>query len=98
MDLWIEDRLMVEVVTPDLAPAFDQAASDFAALVTDVNSIAVLGDDQLALNIYDMTTGPFGTLRAAKHLTISDGKVKTDTVVFDSHEACKTQDAEDSSV
>jgi len=25
--------------------------------------------------MYDMTTGPFGTLRAAEHLEIRDGKI-----------------------
>jgi len=28
MDIWIEDRLMIEVVTPDLEPAFDCAMNE----------------------------------------------------------------------
>lgn len=77
------------------AEAVLKAAGEFAALVTDLNIIAALGDDHQALVFYDMTTAPFGTIRTAEHLTISDGKIKTDTVVLDTHELRKAQSPED---
>ena len=41
--------------------------------------------------MYDMTTGPVGTLRAAEYLVVRDGKITSDTLVFDTHEVRKAQ-------
>ncbi|MGH2962231.1 MAG: nuclear transport factor 2 family protein [Solirubrobacterales bacterium] len=68
------------------AEAYLDAVSGFSELVTELKIIAAVGDDEQALIMYDMVTGPFGTLRAAEHLVISDGKIKTSTLVFDTHE------------
>lgn len=76
------------------AEAVLEALSGFSQLVTDVRILAATGDDQQAIVMYDMVTGPFGTLRAAEHLAIRDGKIKTDTLVFDTHEVRKAQAAQ----
>jgi len=44
--------------------------------------------------MYEMVMGPFGTLRAAEHLVIRDGKITSDTLVFDTHEVRKAQAAQ----
>jgi hypothetical protein len=51
-----------------------------------VEILAALGDDQRAMIMYDLTTGPFGTLRAAEEFVICDGKITHDTLVFDTHQ------------
>ncbi len=35
--------------------------------------------------MYELATGPFGTLRGAEHLTVRDGKILTDTLTFDTY-------------
>lgn len=71
--------------------AYLDAVGGFAELVTGMTLIAAFGDDRQAVIMYDMTTGPFGTLRAAEQLVISDGKIKTSKLVFDTHEVRKAQ-------
>lgn len=63
----------------------------FAELVTDVTVIAAVGDDERAMVMYDMTTAPFGVLRAVDCVVVSDGKIKSDTLVFDTHEVRKAE-------
>jgi hypothetical protein len=75
------------------ADAYLEALGQFAQAVSEVSIIAALGDDAQALIMYDMVTGPFGTLRAAERLEIRDGKIATDTLVFDSHEVRKARGA-----
>lgn len=67
------------------AAAVAAAIGGFAEAVTGVRIISVLGDDDQAVIMYDMTTGPFGTLRAADRLTVRDGRITSDTLVFDTH-------------
>ena len=74
--------------------AYIDGLSRFAQTVKSLKIIAALGDDQRAMIMYDLTTGPFGTLRAAEHLIIRDGKIRRDALVFDTHELRKAQDAQ----
>lgn len=74
------------------AEAFLAAAGEFNRSVTGVDIVAVLGDDRSALVMYDMHTVPFGTLRAADHLVVEDGKITADKLVFDTHAVRQVQD------
>jgi ketosteroid isomerase-like protein len=68
------------------AKAVAAVMGQFAQAVTGVKVIAAFGDDREALLMYDMETVLFGTVRAADHLIVQDGKIKSDRLVFDTHE------------
>jgi limonene-1,2-epoxide hydrolase len=70
------------------------AIGQFARAVIGVKIIAALGDGEQALIMYDMETRPFGTMRAADHLVIRDGKIKADALVFDTYELRKAMEGE----
>lgn len=91
---WVADDMTFESPMTKLtgADAFLAAAGQFAQAVTKVDVLAVLGDDRNALVMYDMHTGPFGTLRAADHLVVEDGKIVADRLVFDTHAVRQAQD------
>lgn len=74
--------------------AYLEAVGGFAQLMTGFRLVAALGDEPQAMLMYDMTTGPFGTLRAAEHLLIRDGKITTSKLVFDTHEVRAAQQAQ----
>lgn len=59
------------------------AIEEFAQVVTGVDIIASLGDEEQATIVYDMKTGPFGTVRAVDHLIVRDGLITSDVLVFD---------------
>ena len=70
------------------------AMGEFAQVVTGVSVLAVVGDDdERAMIMYDMATGPFGTLRAVDHLVVRDGRIVSDTLVFDTYEVRKAVEA-----
>lgn len=73
------------------AEAVTEAMGKFV-VVSAVNIIAVFGDSEHAVIIYDMTTDPFGTLCAANHLIVRDGKIVSDQLVFDSYEMRKLRE------
>ena len=62
-------------------------------MVTGLKVIAALGDEERAIIMYDLTTGPFGRLRAAEDLVMRDGKITGDTLVFDTHPIREVRDA-----
>jgi hypothetical protein len=64
---------------------FMEGLSRFAQVVTGLQILAALGTDERAMIMYDLTTGPFGRLRAAEDLVIYEGKIIRDTLVFDTH-------------
>ena len=80
------------------AEAFINGLSRFAQTVTGMKMIAALGDDERAMIMYDLTTEPFGALRAAEDLVIRGGKIMRDTLVFDTHAMRKAQEARTPSV
>ncbi|MFC7624297.1 nuclear transport factor 2 family protein [Microlunatus sp. GCM10028923] len=57
--------------------------AEFAGLVEAVQVTARYGDEHGAVVVYEMLTGPFGTIRAADHLTVVDGRITTDILIFD---------------
>lgn len=75
------------------AEPYLEAVGRFAQAVTGVDIIAVFGDDERAMIMYDMKTGPFGTLRAADYFVIRDSKIESDMLVFDTHEVRKAEAA-----
>lgn len=76
------------------AEAVTEAMGQFAQAVLGIEIIAALGDHERAIIMYDMKTGPFGTLRAADHFVIKDGKIVSDQLVFDTHELRKFEAAQ----
>lgn len=53
--------------------------------VTGVQVISAYGDTTEALIMYDLLTERFGSLTCAKLLTMQDGKIRRDRLIFDSH-------------
>jgi hypothetical protein len=47
--------------------------------------IAACGDAQDAVLMYDLALISGGALRVADHYTVTDGKLQTETLVFDTH-------------
>ena len=73
------------------AAAVLAAISEFAKAVQGVDVVAALGDDEKAVVVYDMKTAPFGTIRAVDYLVVRDGKIISDSLVFDTYEVRKTE-------
>ena len=67
------------------------AGHDMATAATGVDTIAVFGDDDRAMVMYDMRTGPFGVLRAADYFEVRNGKITADKLVFDTYEVRRGQ-------
>ena len=59
------------------------AMSEFAQAVTGIKVLASAASQDSVLIMYDMHTGPFGTIRAAEHYRFRDGKIVSDQLVFD---------------
>jgi ketosteroid isomerase-like protein len=59
------------------------AVGEFAQVVTGLDVIAAMADGDQVLVMYDMHTGPFGTMRAADHLIVVEGRITRDLLVFD---------------
>ena len=70
---------------------FIEAADQFAQVVTGINVIAAFGDGDRAMVMYDMETGPFGTLRAVEQLDVKQGRITHDRLVFDTYEVRRAQ-------
>ena len=67
------------------AEAYLAGLATFARAVAGMRIVAALGDDEQSLVMYEVTTGPFGTLRCAERFTVTDGKIRTDTLTFDTY-------------
>ena len=57
------------------AKAYMEGLTAWAKAVTGMKKLAALGDDAQALIMYEVTTGPFGILTCAEHLTVHDGQI-----------------------
>lgn len=90
---YVADAIAFESPTNQIrgAEPYLEVVGQFAQVVAGVRIIAALGDDERAMLMYDMTTGPFGTLRAAEDLIISNGRITRDTLVFDAAELRRAQ-------
>src|SRR5258708_13236190 len=76
------------------AKSYVEGLSRFAMIVTGMRMIAALGDDERAMIMYEVQTGPAGVLRAAEHFVIRDGQIKSDMLFFDTHKLRQTQSAQ----
>jgi hypothetical protein len=59
--------------------------AQFAQLVTGLVAISAVGDADRAIVMYEITTGPYGRMRAAEEFRIAEGKITQDTLVFDTY-------------
>ena len=73
------------------AKSYVEGLSRFAQTVTGMRMIAALGDDERAMIMYEVQTGPAGALPAAEHFVIRDGLIKSDMLVFDTHKLRQAQ-------
>jgi hypothetical protein len=77
----------IEFVSPRVhlhgASDYLAAVGEFAQAVTGLDVIAAMADGDEVLVMYDMHTGPFGTIRAADHFTVQAGRITKDLLVFD---------------
>lgn len=55
----------------------------WAKTVTGIRIVAAFGDHEQALVMYELDTRPFGTLPTASRFTVKDGKIQTETTLFD---------------
>ncbi len=69
--------LTVEVPINDYpsAESFAQALRNFGELVTHVELLAEMANDNEAMLLYDLHADALGQLRVAEHFTIADGKI-----------------------
>lgn len=73
------------------AKPYIEGLSRFAETVTGMQMIAALGDDERAMIMYELQTGPAGVLHAAEYFAIREGQIKSDTLVFDTHKLRQAQ-------
>lgn len=59
------------------------AMADFSQAVDGIDVIASAADGDSVLVMYDMHTGPFGTIRAAERYRFEDDRIVSDQLVFD---------------
>ncbi len=62
--------------------AYLAGLNTFARAVTGLRILAVLGDEQQAIIMYEVTMAPGGVVRGADLLSIRDGKIAEDKLVF----------------
>jgi SnoaL-like protein len=70
-------------VTLTGAEPYLAAVGEFAQAVAAVEIIAAFGEGEKAMVLYDMKTGPFGTIRAANYFVVRAGRITSDVLVFD---------------
>ena len=69
--------LTVEVPINDYptADSFARALRNFGEMVTHVELLSEMANDNEAIILYDMQVSHLGQLRVAEHFTIADGKI-----------------------
>ena len=84
---YVDDEVVFEGPMSEAAgiTGYIEGLSRFAQMVTGLEILAVVGDDERAMIMYEVTTGPFGKLRAAEDFVFSGDKITRDTLVFDTH-------------
>jgi hypothetical protein len=66
--------------------AFMDGLTRFAQAVTGSEILGAVGDNERAMVMYELTTGPFGLIRAAEDFVMADGKISRNTLIFDTYE------------
>ncbi len=69
-----------------------ESVAEFAQVVGSVDIITALGDDKTAMIMYDMHTGPFGTVRGVDNLAVANGLITSHKLVFDTYEVRKAME------
>lgn len=68
------------------ATPYVAAVAEFARAVESVDIIASMGTETAVMVMYDMHTGPFGTIRAVDHIIVDQGgKITKHQLVFDTY-------------
>lgn len=65
------------------AAAFRGFQEGFAKMIKHVNLVAVFGDDEHAVVIYDADTYPVAHAVVAEHLVVRNGKIASTRVIYD---------------
>jgi ketosteroid isomerase-like protein len=65
------------------APAFRGFQEGFAKMIKQVNIVAVFGDDEHAVVVYDADTHPVANAVVAEHLVVRNGKIASTRVIYD---------------
>lgn len=73
----LSSTLKVEVPINDYPAkeSFAQALRGFGDLVTDVELLSQMSDENEAMLLYDMQVERLGTLRVVEHFTVADGQI-----------------------
>lgn len=73
----LDPSLTVEVPVNDYPTraSFAAALEGFGGLVEQVELLSELGDDEEAMQLYDMRVAGVGSMRVAEHFTVRDGKI-----------------------
>jgi SnoaL-like domain len=66
--------------------AFMDGLTRFAEAVTGADILSAVGDGERAIVMYDVSTRPFGVIKAAEEFVVSGGKICRNTLVFDTYE------------
>ncbi len=67
----------------DGAAAFRGFQEGFAKMIKKVTVVAVFGDDEHAVIVYDADTRPVANAVVAEHLVVNNGKIATTRVIYD---------------
>jgi hypothetical protein len=59
------------------------ALAAFAAKVTGLDILSVVAEGDEVMALYTVAVPPFGRIPTAEHFTITDGRIRTDRLVFD---------------
>ena len=65
------------------AQAFRGFQEGFAKMIKKLALVAVFGDDEHAVVVYNSETYPVPNAIVAEHITLNDGKIASTTVIYD---------------
>ena len=65
------------------AAAFRGFQEGFAKMIKKVTVVAVFGDDEHAVIVYDADTHPVANAAVAEHLVVKNGKIASTRVIYD---------------
>ncbi len=73
----LDPALTVDVPINDYptAESFAAALENFGSMVTSVELLAAMSDDDQAMLLYDLDADRLGRMRVAEHFTIAHGKI-----------------------
>ncbi len=60
-----------------------EALAAFAAKVTGLDIVSVVAEGDEVMALYNVVVPPFGEIPSAEHFTVTDGRIRTDRLIFD---------------